>query len=99
MEVISSSVNIEQPDVRPPLPNPRPIETAPFKWQVITRERLPEGDNWVYYAITPKDYEVLSRNMADILRWVREARWRMDYYRGEGPLDARQGTSGNGSAD
>lgn len=41
----------------------------------------------MYYGVTPKNYEVLARNMADILRWVKEARWRLDYYRGEGLFD------------
>lgn len=35
----------------------------------------------VYFALTPKEYEELSLNMADILRWVKEARWRLDYYK------------------
>lgn len=87
VELISSTTEIKHPDARPPLPNPKHIETGSFKWRVITSDRLPEGDQWVYYGITPKQYEVLSRNMADMLRWVREAKWRLDYYRGEGELD------------
>jgi hypothetical protein len=94
VELISSTTAIEQPDTRPPLPNPKPIETSPFKWKVITPARLPEGTKWVYYAITPAEYEILSRNMADILRWVREAKWRLDYYRGEGEIDG-YGSSGS----
>lgn len=87
VELISSTTEITQPDARPSLPNPKPIETSPFKWHVITHDRLPKGNRWVYYGITPKEYEVLSRNMAEMLRWVREAKWRLDYYRGEGELD------------
>lgn len=41
----------------------------------------------MYYALTPDQYETMSKNMSDILRWVREAQWRLDYYRGEGPTD------------
>ncbi len=96
MELISSTTEIKQPDARPPLPNPNPINTAPFKWKVLTHTRLPEDDRWVYYGITPKAYEVLSRNMADMLRWVREAKWRLDYYRGEGQIDGH-GTGGSTS--
>lgn len=92
MEVISSTTEIKQPDARPPLPNPRPIETSTFKWKVVTRDRLPEGDRWVYYAITPQEYEVLSRNMAEMLRWVREAQWRLEYYRGKGQIDGKPGS-------
>lgn len=94
MEWISSTTEIKQPDAHPPLPNPRPIETSPFKWHVLTQDRLPEGDTWVYYGVTPKEYEVLARNMADMLRWVREAQWRLKYYRGEGQLDGH-GTGGS----
>jgi hypothetical protein len=99
VELISSTTTVDQPDARPSLPNPKPIETSSFRWKVITRDRLPEGEEWVYYAITPQEYEVLSRNMADILRWVRETKWRLDYYRGEGELDGRQGTEGDGGSD
>ena len=37
--------------------------------------------------------------MADILRWVKEAQWRLDYYRGEGQLDGREDGSGTVSSD
>ncbi len=94
IEWITSTTEIKQPDPTPPLPNPRPIETAPFKWRVITSDRLPKGEGWVYYGITPKQYEILSKNMADILRWVKEAQWRLDYYRGEGLPDGH-GTERN----
>ncbi len=87
IELFTTTVEIDRPDERPALPNPKPIETSPFKWRVITPDRLPEGGGWVYYGITPKSYEVLARNMADILRWVKEAKWRLDYYRGEGLFD------------
>jgi hypothetical protein len=51
----------------------------------------------VYYGLTPEAYEVLSRNMADILRWVKESAWRLDYYQSDGGLDGR-GNSGTGGA-
>lgn len=69
------------------MPNPQKINTSPVKWLVITPDRLPKGEGWVYYGLTTQQYEVLARNMADILRWVREAQWRLDYYRGETGLD------------
>jgi len=37
----------------------------------------------VLIALTPQDYETLARNQADTLRWVREAMWRLQYYRQE----------------
>lgn len=71
---------------QPKLPPPEPIETLPLEWDVITNENAPEGE-WVFFALTPEQYEVLSRNMAEILRWVKEAQWRLDYY---GETDVRQ---------
>lgn len=87
LEVTTVPANIEKPDPKPVLPNPKDIHTSPVKWLVITHDRLPEGTTWVYYGVTPEQYEVMSRNMAEILRWVREARWRLEYYRGEGNID------------
>jgi len=54
----------------------------------MTPETLPEDDDWVFFAVTPQDYESLSLNYADFLRWAQEAQWRFDYYRGE--LDSQQ---------
>lgn len=82
----TTEVEAPKPDKRPVLPNPKPIDTAPIKFKVLTRETLPEGE-FVYYGLSVKDYETLARNMADILRWVKEAEWRLRYYRGEGGVD------------
>ena len=87
MDVTTAPVDIERPDSRPALPDPQPIDTAPITWEVLTPDKLPEGDGWVRYAITVKDYETLARNIADALRWVKEAEWRLRYYRGEGGVD------------
>lgn len=83
MDVTTTAIDVERPAPRPNLPNPKPIETAPFKWEVLTPERLPKEERWVRYSITVQDYETLARNMAEILRWVREAEWRLRYYQGE----------------
>lgn len=91
-------VEVERPESRPALPNPQPIETQPFTWDVIVLvpggdgnlqvQRAPQTDRpQPYYAITPQEYEILARNMAEMLRWVKEAHWRLQYYRGEGSLD------------
>lgn len=55
------------------------MQTLPIEWRVLTPDNPPEGD-YVYFAITPRDYENLSRGMADILRWMEEASWRLEYY-------------------
>lgn len=87
LQVTSTPADIERPVEKPVIPDPQPINTAPVKWLVLTPDRLPKGGAWVYYGITPQQYEVMARNMADILRWVKEARWRLDYYSGKGGLD------------
>lgn len=76
-------MDLPQPEKTPALPNPQPIDTAPLNWIIVTPDRLPAGDGWVLIALTPKDYETLARNQADTLRWVREAMWRLRYYRQE----------------
>lgn len=79
---------IKRPDARPNLPNPQPIEQLRFKWKVITPDRLPEGDDWVFLGITPKAYEDTAKNTAEIDRFIKVARWLFKYYRGELPVDA-----------
>lgn len=63
-----------------PLPNPTPIRTLPVDWVVITPATLPEGD-FVIFGMDANSYENLSSNMADILRWVTEAKVRLNTYR------------------
>jgi len=82
---------------------PDPYQAASFQGQpfvVLTPETVPlneeyepereqifEGINWVYFGITPENYEVLSRNQAEALRWVKEAMWRLQYYAKEDVFD------------
>lgn len=87
MEVKTAAIDVPRPPARVNIPNPKPIETGDVRWKVITPDRLPEGDDWVLYALTNKDYETLVRNTADIYRWVEEAQWRLLYYQGKAGLD------------
>jgi hypothetical protein len=87
VETRTAPVDLNRPPDRIAVPRPKPINTAPIKWKVLTEENIPTDKGWVYYGITPEQYEVLSRNMADILRWVQEAEWRLNYYSGTGKLD------------
>ena len=90
---------VEQPPSKPALPNPADLHNVPVKWLLITPDRLPKGKNWVYYALTPQQYEIMSRNEADTIRWVGEARWRLDYYRGTGERSNGLGTEGTTGKD
>ncbi|URA07017.1 hypothetical protein P9A47_gp49 [Xanthomonas phage Elanor] len=33
------------------------------------------------FAVTARGYEALSRNLADTIRWAKEASWQLDFYR------------------
>lgn len=33
------------------------------------------------FAVTAKGYESLARNLADTIRWAKEASWQLDFYR------------------
>src|SRR3546814_66691 len=96
LDIRTAPVDAPRPAALPNIPNPKPIETALVEWVVLTPERLPTEDGWVYYGLTPEQYETLARNMAEILRGVRAAQWRLEYSRGEGNLDGagNQGAGG-----
>ena len=69
---------LEYPDPRPPLPHPEPVRQEVIEWVVLTKTS--DGAETTYFALTPEDYEKLSRNTVDILRWMEEAMWRLRYY-------------------
>ena len=53
-------------------------------WVVITPETLAEHTaepGWVFIALTPKQYENLSKNTAETLRWITEAANQLEHYR------------------
>lgn len=87
-EIRTVEIEVERPVPRPPVPRPQPVDLSDIDWIVITPETLPEGDAWVIFGISPEDYERLSGNTAELLRWIREAGWRLDYY--EGKITATQ---------
>lgn len=35
------------------------------------------------FALTARGYEALSRNMAEMIRWAKEASWQLDFYRAD----------------
>ncbi len=74
--VQSAPLEVDLPSIRP-LPDPAPISVTPFKWKVLA----PTGAGSVHYGLTVRGYESLAKTMADIIRWVQEAQWRLDYYR------------------
>lgn len=61
---------ITHPLERPPLPDPVAFSARPVEFT--------EHDGAL--CLTPQAYENLARNLADLVRWVQEARARLDYY-------------------
>jgi hypothetical protein len=57
------------------VPRPEPLNLLPAPWTVKAG----------MFCLDPKGYETESRNTAEVLRWVREASWQLDYYRGTAP--------------
>ena len=88
LKALWTPVEIVQPSqAKPNLPNPQPIEINNFKFKVLTETTLPSESGWVYYGLTPSQYEILARNTAEMLRWIKEANWRLKYYRDDAGLD------------
>lgn len=71
------------------LPAPQPINLHNIAWDVIVE--VDGDDTQVYFALSPGDYENLSLNMAEILRWIRESKWQLEYYRDEATIDGDAG--------
>jgi hypothetical protein len=63
------------------LPDPAPVNLKDIKWVVISNKKLPTAEEWVYISLTPKEYEELAQNQAELLRWIKEAKWRLEHYR------------------
>lgn len=74
------AVKLDHPEARPALPDPEPVKQLPVHWVVSTPEKPVKT---VLYGLSPKDYEVLAKNTAELLRWMKEAAWRLRYYQGE----------------
>ena len=88
---MTAPIEVDRPDPRPPIPNPEPVQQREVRWVILTPETIPPGDGWVFFALIPPDYEDLAFNMADLLRWIQGAAWRLDYYRGELPHPETEG--------
>lgn len=64
------------PPERPALPLPEPVQQLPVEWRVVRAD-----DGTPLLALTPGDYQALSQNAAELLRWVTEAMSQLRYYR------------------
>lgn len=57
------------------LPSPDPVKLESVQWKVV------EVAGETYFALPARGYEALSRNMAEIVRWSKEATYQLDFYR------------------
>lgn len=71
----------------PVLPKPQPVRTESVQW------RLVQVDGETLFAVTARGYESLSRNLAETIRWAKEASWQLDFYRDSRQTDKPQGES------
>jgi hypothetical protein len=55
-------------------PPPRPVELSRIRWNVLNYE------DRIYYGLSVSDYELLSLNMQDIIRYISEQRNIINYY-------------------
>ena len=53
------------------LPAPRPIQTRAVTWHVLDTGSV---------CLAPREYGDLAHNMAEILRWVKEAQYQLNFY-------------------
>ncbi len=58
------------------LPAPAPVKLNKLKWHVTVDKET----GIVYFSLSTGDYENLSLNMAELLRWIQEANWQLKYY-------------------
>jgi hypothetical protein len=82
------TVEKKAPTYHPPFPEP--ISTMPVEWSVLTPQtmaeyldayELGEARTNAFYGLTPKGYENLSHNIAEIKRYLRQVISIVDYYR------------------
>lgn len=66
-------MDLAKPAEKPALPRPAELSLGDVSWTVT-----PEGK----FCLDARGYEQLSRNNAEVLRWISEASWQIDYYRG-----------------
>ena len=78
---------------RPPMyhpPLPLEVQLSDVDWEVLTPELMEEylklveegnAPRKAYYALTTKEYENLSMNMAEITRYIKETLGIIEFYR------------------
>lgn len=76
-------VELKEPK-RAILPLPQSANLQKVEWKVLTPEtarELLKDPRAVYFGLTPQGYEAQARNVAELIRWAKEASWQLEYYR------------------
>lgn len=58
----------------PVLPAPSPLSLEDVTWRVV------QVEGQALFALDAHGYEALSRNMAEIARWMQESGWQLGFY-------------------
>ena len=87
LEIFSSPV--EKKIIQPA--DPRPVKLELLKFDVVTSDNIDEflaevkkaqkNDEYVFYAISPKNFEVLALNMQEIKRFIMQQQDIIIYYK------------------
>lgn len=72
------------------LPAPEPVKLETVRWQVV------EVGGESAFALTARGYEALSRNLAEMARWAKEASYQLDFYRRTRQQSAQARADGKG---
>ena len=92
--------SVEEPRAKLNLPDPMPLTLEDIRWIIITSENAEEvfakleaaGIDPVLFGLTDKDYELLSKNFAQIRQKLQETNSLLEeykkYYEGEENADS-----------
>lgn len=84
-----ANINVKSDPVERVIIHPAPpaeMTLREVEWKVLNKERLEElleegGDDIVFFALTTENYEDLGLNMQEIIRYIREQKDIIIYYR------------------
>ena len=71
-------------------PSPEPVIMGQFRWKVLTPDiaekwiedtKTVQAPSQVWYSISPNNYEVLSNNIAELKRYIKQQKAIIEYYR------------------
>lgn len=75
-------VDLPDVDETPPIALPAPIVTREIETIVVENEE-PKIYAKGSVVFTPAQFERLTANLGELLRWITDARQQLDYYRGD----------------